>query len=118
MMWGRPPGPQQEWVRPGYVQWVREVVHREQGDPAGGALAGAIIGGLLGAGRHGPGALFGAAAGATVGAAASQGSAESRTYEVAVRFDDGGFQTFAYAGYSPFQPGEPVLMTPRGLTRR
>jgi outer membrane lipoprotein SlyB len=109
---------QPEWVRPGYVQWIREVVHREQGNPAGGAVAGAIIGGILGSGRGGPGPIVGAAAGATIGAVASQGSRESRNYEVAVRFDDGGFQTFIYGGYSPFQPGQPVFLTPQGLTAR
>jgi outer membrane lipoprotein SlyB len=116
--WGYPAAPAPDWVRPGYVESIREVIHREEGDPAGGAVAGAIIGGLLGSGRGGPGPLFGAAAGATVGAAASQGSRESRSYEVTVRFDDGGRQLFVYGGYSPFRPGEPVLMTPSGLARR
>ncbi len=101
--------------RPGYVEWIREVIHRQHGDPAGGALAGAIIGGILGG--RGAGALFGAAGGAMIGAAASQGHAERRAYEVAVRFHDGGFHVFVYDGWSPFGPGEPVMMTPGGLAR-
>jgi outer membrane lipoprotein SlyB len=98
------------------VQSVREVVQRTEGNPAGGAIAGALIGAFL-FGGHGPEALAGAAGGAAVGAAASQGSSESRTYEVLVRFDDGAYGTFVYAGYSPFRPGERVLLTQQGLAR-
>src|SRR3569623_153391 len=100
--------------RTGIVESVQEIVQRVQGNPAGGALAGALSGGLLFHGR-GPAAVIGAAGGAGVGAAASQGSTESRTYQVVVRFDDGSYGMFAYGGYSPFQPGEPVILTPRGL---
>jgi outer membrane lipoprotein SlyB len=110
--WGPGPG-QQPWERPGSVEWVREEVHRTQGDPAGGAIAGAIIGGLLG-GRGG-GAVVGAIGGAIVGASASQGSSETRLYQVAVRFNDGGLQVFHYEGYAPFAPGQPVVQTPQGL---
>ena len=105
---------QSEWVRYGTVTNVREVIQRREGNPAGGALAGAIIGGILGGGR-GPGALFGAAGGAAVGAAASSGSSERRSYEVWVRFQDGGYQAFVYASYPPFRPGDPVALTPHGL---
>ena len=107
---------QAEWSRPGYVEWVREVVRREEGNPAGGALAGALIGGLLGG--DGPSAVIGAIGGAAIGAAASQGGAESRTYEIMVRFDDGGQQLFAYPDHAPFRPGQPVVMDPRGLYGR
>ncbi len=107
--------PQAEWVRYGTVTQVREVIQRTEGNPAGGAVAGAIIGGLLGG--RGPGALFGAAGGAAIGAAASSGSSERRSYQVWVRFQDGGYQSFWYAGYSPFRPGDPVALTPRGLYR-
>ncbi len=108
--WGQGP----EWVRYGTVTNVREVIQRREGNPAGGALAGAIIGGILGGGR-GPGALFGAAGGAAVGAAASSGSSERVSYEVWVRFQDGGYQAFVYAGPPPFRPGDPVALTPHGL---
>jgi outer membrane lipoprotein SlyB len=96
------------------VTQVREVVQRTEGNPAGGAVAGAIIGGLLSGGR-GPGALFGMAGGAAIGAAASTGSEERRSYQVWVRFQDGGYQAFWYANYSPFRPGDAVALTPRGL---
>lgn len=100
--------------RPGHVQSVREVVQRVQGDPVGGALAGALIGGILFHG-HGPSTLFGAAAGAAVGAAASSGAAERRTYEVRVRFDNGEEGVFIYDAYSPFRPGDRVVLTPEGI---
>lgn len=102
--------------KPGAVESVQEFVQRTHGNPAGGALAGALIGGFL-FGR-GPARLFGAVAGAAVGASASQGYSERRTYQVLVRFDDGTYGIFVYGGYSPFRPGEPVLLTPQGLMRR
>ena len=102
-------------VRPGYVESVQEIVQHTQGNPAGGALAGALIGGFL-FGR-GPARLIGAAGGAAIGAAASQGSAVTRTYHVLVRFDDGSYGMFAYRDFTPFQPGERVVLTPQGLAR-
>ena len=105
------------WTRTGRVESVQEIVQRVQGNPAGGALAGALIGGFLFGGR-GPGMLLGAAGGAAVGAAASQGSRETRTYQVLVRFDDGYYGMFVFGGYSPFRPGEAVVLTPQGLARQ
>jgi outer membrane lipoprotein SlyB len=96
--------PQADYVRPGQVQSVREVVRRVHGDPGAGAVAGAVVGGLL------TGRLWGAAAGAGVGAAASSGSSESHSYEVQVRFDDGQWMTFVYDGYAPVVPGERVVL--------
>jgi outer membrane lipoprotein SlyB len=109
--WHAAPGP--GWSRPGQVEWIREVVRREQGNPVGGALVGALIGGAIGG--RGPGALIGAAGGAVIGAAASSGSREDVRYEVLVRFDDGGSQLFVYGGAPPFQPGYRVMATPNGL---
>jgi len=103
--------------RTGSVSTVQEIVQRTQGNPAGGAVAGALVGGLLFGGGRGPAAVAGAAGGAAVGAAASQGASEQRTYQVVVRFDDGAYGEFVYAGYSPFRPGERVVVTPNGLAR-
>ena len=102
------------WTRAGTVESVQEVIRRVEGEPAAGALAGALIGGFL---FHGNGraSLFGAAAGAAIGAAASQGSAEYRTYQVLVRFDDGERGLFLFRDYSPFAPGNRVMLTPQGL---
>ena len=129
--WGGPYG-QQGYERRGRVDSVREVVQRQQGNPAAGAVAGAIIGGLIGGAlgggtrydrygyahsyASGPGALVGAAGGAAIGAAASQGGGEERWYDVYVRFEDGGYETFTYRGTPPFRPGDPVVLGPRGLS--
>jgi len=129
--WGSPYG-QRGYDRRGRVDSVREVVQRQEGDPAGGAVAGAIIGGIIGAAlgggthydRHGyahtymsgPGAVVGAAGGAAIGAAASQGGGEVRWYEVYVRFEDGGYETFTYRGPPPFRAGDRVVLGPRGLS--
>lgn len=122
------------WERPGHVEWVRETVTQSEGNPAGGALAGALIGGIFGSAifghthydrygyahshASGAGALFGAAAGAAVGAAASSGSGvEDRSYDVLVRFNDGGSRVFRYRGAPPFRPGDEVVLSGRGLER-
>ena len=98
----------------GQVTQVREVVHRVHGNPGAGAVAGALVGGLLFHGS-GPSTLFGAAAGAGIGAAASSGSAESRQYEIDVRFDNGQWATYIYNDYSPFRPGDRVIVDGRQL---
>jgi len=129
--WGEGAAPQ--WERVGYVASIRETVQRQQGNPGAGAVTGAVIGGLLGssfgghthydrwghAHRHGSaaGAVAGAVSGAVVGAAASQGAAEHRTYEIFVRFDDGGSETFVYGPPLAFSVGDEVRQTPRGLER-
>lgn len=118
--WGEPYAEPQEYARYGRVEQVRETVHRQRGDPVGGAAAGAVVGGIIGStmsGGRGPGGLVGALFGAAVGANSSQVAAEERIYEVFVRFEDGGFESFAYRGYLPFQPGESVRWGPRGLER-
>lgn len=103
-----------DWTRPGTIESVQEVLHRVEGQPVAGALAGALIGGFLFHG-DGPATLFGAATGAAIGAAASQGSAEYRTYQVLVHFDDGSRGLFLFRDYSPFAPGQRVALTPQGL---
>jgi outer membrane lipoprotein SlyB len=129
--WGEPHG--QAWARYGRVESIRETVRRQEGNPAAGAVAGAVIGGVLGsaAGGHyhydrwgrvhrhasAAGAVVGAISGAAVGAAASQGAAEQRTYEVFVRFEDGGRETFVYEGALPFRVGDDVSLTAGGLAR-
>jgi hypothetical protein len=99
------------WERHGKVETIRETVDRRVGDPAGGAVAGALVGGLL-TGRAG-----GAILGAFFGAAASQGGAERRYYEVFVGFEDGARQVYTFAGSPPFQIGDRVVVTDRGIFR-
>lgn len=110
----------QAWERTGRVTNVRETVYGQQGDPGAGAVAGAIVGGLLGhaiTGGRGGGAIVGAIGGAAVGANASQGASQQTVYEVTIRFDDGGVQTYAFRGYLPFRPGDDVRLTSQGLSR-
>ena len=102
--------------REGVVESVRQVVHRVEGNPAGGAVAGALIGAVL-FGGHGPRTLFGAAAGAATGAALSQGRYETRAYEVVVRFDNGTRGVFTFRDYSPFAPGDRIALGPDGPRR-
>jgi outer membrane lipoprotein SlyB len=99
------------WERRGKVETVRETIDRRVGDPAGGALAGALVGGVL-TGRTG-----GAILGALFGAAASQGSVERRYYEVFVQYEDGGRQVFTFRGSPPFQTGDRIVVTDRGIFR-
>jgi outer membrane lipoprotein SlyB len=103
--------------RTGSVAEVQEIVQRTEGNPAAGAVAGGLLGGLVFGGGRGPSAVAGAAGGAAVGAAASQGAREDRSYQVVVRFDDGGYGEFVYAQFSPFRPGERVVVTSGGLAR-
>jgi outer membrane lipoprotein SlyB len=111
------------WARYGHVEHIQETLTETRGDPAGGAIAGALIGGLLGSSLGGHrrgsagGAVVGAFGGAMIGAAASQGSSSSRSYVVGVRFDDGGYERFAYPGYVPFGVGDSVCLTDAGLSR-
>jgi outer membrane lipoprotein SlyB len=111
--WGQPTYVPVDWVRHGRVESVREDVQRQVGHPGAGAVAGGFLGALLG--WRGPAVLFGAASGALIGAAVSQGGGERRTYTMTVRFDDGGAQSFVYPGPPPFRPGDPVALTARGL---
>jgi outer membrane lipoprotein SlyB len=102
--------------REGTVESVRQIVHRVEGNPAGGAAAGALIGAVLFGGR-GPRTLFGAAAGAATGAALSQGRYETRAFEVVVRFDNGSRGVFTYRDYAPFAPGDRIALGPDGPRR-
>jgi outer membrane lipoprotein SlyB len=106
------------WARYGRVESVRETVRTTQGDPGAGAVAGAIIGGLLFGGGHPVQTMVGVAGGAMVGAAASQGVAEDRLYEVFVRFDDGALERYVYQNVLPFRPQDPVVLTAQGLSRQ
>src|SRR5512146_3227511 len=108
----------QEWARYGHVESIRETVRTQQGDPGAGAVAGAIIGGLLFGGRSPAQTVVGMAGGAMVGAAASSGGAEDRFYEIFVRFDDGALERYVYQNVLPFRVNDPVVLTAQGLYRR
>lgn len=115
--WGADPYGQ-EWARYGHVESIRENVRTQTGDPGAGAVAGAIIGGLLFGGRNPAQTIFGMGAGAMVGAAASSGSGEDRFYEIFVRFDDGALERYVYQNVLPFRVNDPVVLSSQGLSRR
>jgi outer membrane lipoprotein SlyB len=112
--------PAGNWVAYGQVEAVRPVARYVHGDPAGGAVAGAVIGGLIGTalGGRGFGTFVGATEGAVIGANSSQSGYAGSDFHVNVRFDDGSVRTFVYHDQLPFQPGEYVVWTPQGLSRR
>jgi outer membrane lipoprotein SlyB len=116
--WGNDPAAGQGWARYGQVESIRETVRTTQGDPGAGAVAGALIGGLLFGGYHPAQTFVGMAGGAMVGAAASQAAnGQDRLYEVFVRFDDGAVERFVYQNVLPFRSGERVALTAQGLSR-
>lgn len=112
--------PAGNWVAYGQVESVRPVPRYVQGDPAGGAVAGAVIGGLIGTaiGGRGFGTFVGATEGAVIGANSSQSGYAGTDFHVNVRFDDGNVRTFVYHDQNPFRPGEYVVWTQQGLSRR
>ena len=103
-------------ARYGHVELIRETVRTQQGDPGAGAVAGAIIGGLLFGGHSPVQTMVGVAGGAMVGAAASSGGAEDRFYEIFVRFDDGALERYVYQNVLPFRVNDPVVLTAQGST--
>jgi len=95
----------------GQVVNVTEIVNRREGHPVAGAAAGALLGGAI---FHSAGA---AVVGGGLGALASSGHGERRTYEVTVRFDNGEMGRFDYADWAPFRPGDRVVLQGNELAR-
>jgi outer membrane lipoprotein SlyB len=100
--------------RPGTVETAEQTIRHSDRDPVSGALIGAAIGLMLFEG-NGAGAFVGATTGAVLGATAGDGSVETRTCEMRVRFDDGMHSDFVYRDDCPFTPGARVELTPHGL---
>ena len=106
------------WARYGRVESIRETVRTVQGDPGAGAVAGAIIGGLLFGGRS-PAHTVAGAIGAqwsaprrarvrarTASTRCSSGSTTARSSHSCTR-------TSSRSGI-----GDPVVLTSQGLSRR
>src|SRR3954447_11789747 len=79
----------------GRVVSVEEIVNHREGRPVEGAVAGALLGGII---FRSAGA---AVVGGGLGALASSGSSTRRTYEVTVQFDNGEMGRFDYADWAP-----------------
>ena len=95
----------------GQVVQVDEIVHRHEGHPVAGAVAGALLGGVIF--HSGKAAVVGGG----LGAIASSGHSTRRMYEVTVQFDSGEMGRFEFVDWSPFRPGDRVVMTGQGLQR-
>jgi len=96
----------------GRVVQVQEVRREVRGQPLAGAAAGALLGGVI---FRSAGA---AVVGGGIGAIASSGGSSRTVYEVTVEFDNGERGVFDYQDWSPFAPGDYVMLTPSGLVRR
>jgi outer membrane lipoprotein SlyB len=100
-----------DYNRSGRVVQVQEVRRETRGQPVAGAAAGALLGGVL---FRSAGA---AVVGGGIGALASSGGSSTTVYEVTVEFDNGERGVFDYKDWSPFRPGDPVVLTQQGLAR-
>jgi outer membrane lipoprotein SlyB len=96
----------------GTVSSVREI--EQQGEGSGlGAVAGGVLGGVLG-NQVGGGSgrkiatVAGAAGGAFAGHQIEKRMKATRSYEVAVRMDDGAMRHFSYDERPELQPGDKV----------
>ncbi len=96
----------------GRVVQVQEVRRDVRGQPLAGAAAGALLGGVI---FRSAGA---AVVGGGLGAIASSGGSTRILYEVTVQFDNGERGVFDFKDWSPFAPGDYVVLTPSGLVRR
>ncbi len=75
----------------------------------GGGIAGAVLGSQIGDGRGRTAAqLLGAAGGALAGRELEKNVKKNTHYEVVMRLESGGIQTFAYPTAPPFKVGENV----------
>lgn len=96
----------------GVVESVREI--DKPGHASGvGAVAGGVLGGLLGrqigGDRHKTaGTVVGAVGGAVAGHQIEKYAKSGKTWEIAVRFDEGGSRTFRQDSQPSLQPGEKV----------
>ena len=96
----------------GMVESMREVEKKGDGTGLGavaGGLTGLIVGKQLGNGRgQNVGAVLGAAGGAFAGHQIEKNTRSTKTYEVNVRMEDGGFRTVASAVAPTWRTGERV----------
>src|SRR3569623_815263 len=95
----------------GQVVEVTELVNRREGHPVAGAAAGALRGGVI---FRSAGA---AVIGGGLGAIASSGHSPRRPYEDTVQFASGEMGRFDFVDWSPFRPGDRVVLAGNGLER-
>lgn len=115
-----PPPPPPVCGNCGTVLSMREINKPGQGN-ATGAVTGAVVGGLLGnvIGGHGhrtTGTVVGAAGGAVAGYEIQKHASAGKTWEIAVRMDDGGTQTVRMDQSPAWRSGDRVRLIDGALT--
>jgi outer membrane lipoprotein SlyB len=113
---------QEQTVRMGVVESVRQVTI--EGSRSGvGAVAGGAVGGVagsnIGGGKGGTiGTILGAVAGGVAGNAIEQGVTKKQGLEITVKLDNGELRAITQDADEAFRPGERVrLLSGSGVTR-
>ncbi len=107
-------------ARPGSIESIDEVDDHVPRYRVVDALVALLVGGLLLGNllfHHGTEAVVGAGSGGWPSTVPDGDSSTLPRYRVLVRFDDGGSMTLEYVGDVPFDRGERVELTARGLFR-
>lgn len=113
---------QEQIVRMGVVESVREVLIEGSRGPVG-AVAGGAVGGIagsnIGGGRGSTvGSILGAVAGGVAGQALERTATERKGLEITVRLDNGELRAITQDADEPFRAGERVrLLSGSGITR-
>jgi len=114
---------QEQTVRMGVVESVRQVTI-ERPDSGVGTLAGGAIGGVagsnVGGGNRGSavGTILGAIAGGIAGKAIEENAAKKPGLEITVKLDNGELRAVTQDADESFRPGERVrLLSGNGVTR-
>jgi outer membrane lipoprotein SlyB len=114
---------QEQTVRMGVVESVRQVTI-ERSDSGVGTLAGGAIGGVagsnVGGGNRGSavGTILGAIAGGIAGKAIEENAAKKPGLEITVKLDNGELRAVTQDADESFRPGERVrLLSGNGVTR-
>jgi hypothetical protein len=106
--------------RPGGIESIDRVDDYVRRAPIDDAFLALLVGGLLLGNLlfdHGTEAVVGVGEGGSPSTAPDGESSTLPRYRVLVRFDDGGSMTLEYLGDVPFDRGERVELTARGLVR-
>ena len=113
---------QEQTVRMGVVESVRQVTI--EGSKSGvGAVAGGAVGGVAGSNVGGGkgstiGSILGAVAGGLTGNAIEQGTTKKQGLEITVKLDNGELRAITQDADENFRPGERVrLLSGSGVTR-
>ena len=110
-------------VRMGYVESVREVMI-DKGQSGVGTATGAALGGLAAGSAIGKGngsvaaAIVGAVAGGMIGQNIEKNASMARGLEITVKLDNGDLRAITQDADEPFQMGERVRLLSNGRTTR